>query len=223
MINHSIQHPNHHPDEALMYHFASGCTEEALNLILATHIYSCPQCQLLQKEAEDVCGHIFSTLPIDDEDMNGSFDALWNVIGQSHHEQGVSATIPKITQSPLETYLERNRHRLKVKNTFPRISETILPLSNDRIKVSIMDIGAGVKIPPHTHVGYELTQVLSGGFYDQKGSYHSGDLTIKDSSDNHSPTIFDDEPCQCLVVRCGDLKFTGSMSLIYNSLFKFLD
>lgn len=219
--------PNHHPDEALIYQFAKGSLEESFNLIISTHIHSCPKCQSKIAEAEDICGYFFSQLPkeavdntLSDED---TFDKLWKNISESEntvlHSSPVSK--PSIKRSPLENYLERNQSRLEKKSSFSNITETILPLSGNDIRVSIMEIGAAVEIPQHTHTGYEMTQIISGGFYDQKGSYHAGDMTIKDSNDFHAPKIFDDEPCKCLVVRCGSLKFTGSMGLIYNSLFKF--
>ncbi|MFT6072372.1 MAG: putative transcriptional regulator [Alphaproteobacteria bacterium] len=219
--------PNNHPHDDLIYTYAKGCKDEALNLILSTHFYSCNECQIFLQSAEHLFGDFFSDLPtnnlVSDTKSADVFDRIWETV-QSDCVSGKTTINPlNKKQSPLDRYLEKNKNKLQVNTNFPHISETILPLSTREVKVSIMNIDAGTEIPPHTHKGLELTQIISGGFYDQKSAYHAGDLTFKDHQDNHAPKIFDDSPCKCLVVRYGGLKFTGSMGLVYNSIFRLLD
>jgi|GEM_PF-3303492 len=221
--------PNHHPHDSLIYSFAKGSQDQALNLMLATHFHNCAHCSNLLNAAEHLYGGYISDLPQQASDIpsDHDFDQLWSKIETNNAHQH-NKTASKTTSSdkkltPLERYLNRNQHNLKINNNIPNISETILPLSNNDIKVSVLNIAAGTHIPQHTHQGLEMTQVISGGFFDEKSQYHAGDLSIKDQADNHTPVIFDDAPCVCLVVRYGSLKFTGSMRFVYNAMFKLLD
>jgi len=216
--------PMHHPDEALILKYAGGCQDEAINLIMSTHIHHCPHCQNALSNSENICGHYFSELDIakvKEGDLEKDFDQLWSKIENNGVSQEEYTKKERI--SPLDHYLQKNKKHIKQQSVFSNISEQILPISTDNIKVSIMEIGAGVTIPQHAHQGYEITQVLSGGFTDQKGIYNSGDMVIKGHNDQHEIKILEDAPCRSLVVRCGDLKFLGTKGILYNMLFKIFD
>jgi putative transcriptional regulator len=67
----------------------------------------------------------------------------------------------------------------------------------------------GLKIPPHTHTGTELTCVLTGAFIHEGGRYAAGDCDDADDHVAHSPVIDEGEECICLVAMQGEIQLTG--------------
>ena len=84
--------------------------------------------------------------------------------------------------------------------------------------VSILRAKPGAKVPQHTHEGIEMTLVLQGQLSDGGVIYSKGDLAINDEHDDHRPQITGEEVCYCLIVRRGDLRFTGTFSRFLNYL-----
>ncbi|MEN0652155.1 MULTISPECIES: cupin domain-containing protein [Hyphobacterium] len=65
----------------------------------------------------------------------------------------------------------------------------------------------GAAIPQHDHGGEELTLVLTGGFADEKGVYHRGDVAIGRAGEAHTPMGLPGEPCVCFAVSVGGYRF----------------
>ena len=65
----------------------------------------------------------------------------------------------------------------------------------------------GAAIPEHDHGGEELTLVLSGGFADETGVYHRGDVPVGRAGEPHQPIGLPGEPCICLAVSIGGYRF----------------
>lgn len=220
----------HHLSDELLYMYAGGCKEQALNLIISEHLHECGECSSRLFDIQEVMGDFFfestrNNSKETDTSLEHDFDNLWNALtSESNNNKNLSNKKENSkVLSPLESYLMKSKKYLKKKNVFPGLKETILPISGDDLKVSIMDLSPNINIPTHTHKGTEITMVLSGGFYDENGSYNAGDIILKDKEHTHSPRVYEDENCRCLVVRYGNLCFTGSMGLIYNPIFSLLD
>ncbi|BBE70962.1 ChrR family anti-sigma-E factor [Oharaeibacter diazotrophicus] len=86
----------------------------------------------------------------------------------------------------------------------------------DGFKTSLFWIGAGRKIPSHTHDGGEVTLVLEGGFSDALGSYERGDISINDASVDHVPVADEDGDCICFAVTDAPLRLTGRFGRLIN-------
>ena len=52
----------HHPDETLLLAYASGATDEALGLVVATHIAYCDQCRGVTARLEAIGGSLLQDL-----------------------------------------------------------------------------------------------------------------------------------------------------------------
>ena len=52
----------HHPDDALLLAYASGAADEAVSLILATHLSYCSQCRLRSGEMEAIGGALLEDM-----------------------------------------------------------------------------------------------------------------------------------------------------------------
>lgn len=77
------------------------------------------------------------------------------------------------------------------------------------IQASLMRIGAGRRMPEHTHTGQEVVLVLEGGFSDVHGHYRRGDIEIADDTFRHRPVADRDGDCVFFVVRDGPVRLTG--------------
>ncbi|WP_420432388.1 cupin domain-containing protein [Hyphobacterium sp.] len=80
-------------------------------------------------------------------------------------------------------------------------------LSEPGVDARLLKIQPGSGIPHHDHGGEELTLVLSGGFSDEAGSYHRGDVCYGEAGVAHRPVGLPGEPCICFAVSLGGYKF----------------
>lgn len=69
----------------------------------------------------------------------------------------------------------------------------------------------GAAIPRHDHGGEEMTLVLTGGFADEQGVYHRGDVAIGRAGDAHTPMGLPGEPCICFAVSVGGYRFRNPL------------
>ena len=72
--------------------------------------------------------------------------------------------------------------------------------------VIMLRVGAGQKVPQHTHTGTEYTQVLTGAFSDSFGRYRAGDCVEADEDVDHQPVVDPDGECICLAAVDGRLR-----------------
>jgi putative transcriptional regulator len=93
--------------------------------------------------------------------------------------------------------------------------------AGDKMHVSLLYIDKGTEIPNHTHLGLEMTLVLSGTICDENGEYGAGDLLINTPADTHTPHTRADEDCLCLSVLSAPLKFNKGLTRLLNPLQQF--
>jgi len=82
------------------------------------------------------------------------------------------------------------------------------------VDARLFKIEAGAAIPHHDHWGQELTLVLQGGFSDEKGVYHRGDVCIGEAGIPHTPVGLEGEPCICFAVSLGGYRFRNPLMSI---------
>lgn len=95
----------------------------------------------------------------------------------------------------------------------PGIKRLRLDVPGDA-KIEIIRIGAGTKVPWHTHKGQELTLCLAGEFSDANGVYGPGDFTVYDGSVRHQPVGSTTGPAYALAVTDAGLKFEGLLGAL---------
>ena len=93
--------------------------------------------------------------------------------------------------------------------------------AGDKMHVSLLYIDKGTEIPNHTHLGLEMTLVLSGTICDENGEYGAGDLLINTPADTHTPHTRADQDCLCLSVLSAPLKFNKGLTRLLNPLQQF--
>lgn len=79
----------------------------------------------------------------------------------------------------------------------------------DTERLYLMRVGAGMKMPEHSHTGEEWTLILTGSYSIEDEQFTPGDLHIVNEDRTHQPKIDDDEECVCLVMTQGPLKMKG--------------
>ncbi|MEM6603530.1 MAG: cupin domain-containing protein, partial [Pseudomonadota bacterium] len=154
---------------------------------------------------------------------NGAAHNHFNHGSTDHDTIAASKNIPsRLNKSPLEKHLQRVEHKVRHRSFFS-FSERVLPKTDEHSRVSLMNIKAGTKMPSHKHDGgCEMTLVLSGGYQDEFGTYNAGDFVIMDNKTLHSPGVFEDEACECLVVNMSQLKMAGRFGFLLDPFFKLI-
>ena len=96
----------------------------------------------------------------------------------------------------------------------PGIHQIELTLRHEEMPARLLRLKPGLKVPLHTHLGYERTCVLQGGFSDQGGDYVLGDVSVRDGSEVHEQRIHAGEPCIALIVSDAPLVPVGVLSTV---------
>lgn len=214
----------HHPREDLLVAFAAGKCSPDMNLIISTHLHYCSHCADFVASAEAIgaealksdTDHHF-TAASDDE-----FDAFWNNIIEAEGVTPEKAIKASENLSPLEHYMRKSARHIKRKNFFT-FTEDLFPTIEEGSRVSVMNLAAGTMMPAHTHDnGMEMTLILEGGYRDEFGTYNKGDFVIANNAITHSPQVFEDEDCKCLVVNTSRIRLTGRIGSLFDPIFRLI-
>ncbi len=206
----------HHLQPETVVAYAAGTLPAAMALVVGCHIERCEQCRQALRSAEALGGHMLETVsakPL-------SAAARDNVLAlldsepapvptrKSPSVKTVSNSGPAFLPQRLQALLGIDSFdQVKWRKLAPGIQKFNLPLKEGRS--FLLRIGAGLAMPVHSHKGSELTLLLQGGYRDELGSFHAGDVADLDSSVEHQPVAFEDEACICLAGMDEGLRFKG--------------
>lgn len=207
-----------HPDDMTLMDYAAGSLSIPQALAISVHMCFCHECRSLVKNFNHLGGALLETLKpasTDDsafETLMVSLEAQPHSVREKRHTRHASEEkgIPQFT-NPLLRYLPTSIDKLPWQRQTKEIGQfDLTSLVNVKgFHVALQKVKAGAKIPTHTHKGIEYTVLLSGGFSDEIGVYHTGDFIARDASHHHSPVALQNEDCVCLIVLSAPLKFTG--------------
>lgn len=96
------------------------------------------------------------------------------------------------------------------KSKMPGFREFDLP-DVDGCHLSMFWIKPGRTVPMHTHEGTEFSLIIDGAFFDERGRFGCGDISIADASVEHRPTAESERPCIGFAVTDGPLRLTGPL------------
>jgi putative transcriptional regulator len=223
----------HHPDHETLLDYAAGHTREPLALLVATHLALCPRCRREVADMEELGGVILE----DDEPSEIDSHSLDSVLarierGDDGEEKAPptekTAAAEPVSKSgnttlprPLRDYVGASPDEIRWKRLSGNVAEARLLDRFEGFETRLMRIGAGGRIPTHTHEGREYTLVLAGGFTDEFGHYLRGDVSVADSETTHQPVADADGDCICLAVTDAPLRFTGAIGRILNIINRF--
>lgn len=205
---------HHLQPETLMAH-AAGTLPAAMALVVGCHIEGCARCRREMQSAESIGGRVLESMPAKPL-TEGARNAVLARLDTAVTAAPQSAVSMPLADAAQGSFLPRmlksllnidDYNQLKWRKLAPGIEKFNLPLTEG--KSFLLRIGAGLAMPVHTHKGSELTLLLQGGYHDELGSFHVGDVADLDGSTEHQPVAFDDEACICLAGMDAGLKFRG--------------
>ncbi|MEH8020960.1 ChrR family anti-sigma-E factor [Rheinheimera metallidurans] len=220
-----------HPSTALLEQFAEGCLTADVSLALAAHIDLCPHCQQLSQDiTNDLAGQFVEQRVTT---SSTDWDAMLNSVLAQTEQTSMKPIANAVTSSNALQSIMVSQREFKLPRALQRLSAShgkwlhlggiataTLPTSSDH-HVSLLYISKGTEVPQHTHLGLEMTLVLSGKIVDENGEYHAGDLLINSPDDTHTPRTLPDEDCLCLSVLSAPLQFKKGLTRLLNPLQQF--
>jgi putative transcriptional regulator len=214
----------HHPDEDLLLAYASGASDEATALVIATHLAFCAQCRGQVDLMETIGGGLLENLPpapLAQTAFAATVAKLDMGLDSAPPYQRPARTPSRDgTPEPLRSYLGGDLSSVRWRRMGPRLA--YLPLFRRGTTSAKLLRGApGTEVGAHTHRGLEMTLVLKGGFTDATGNYGPGDLQVADGSLSHSPIADPGEDCINLAVTTGSLRFENWIQKMAGPLFGF--
>ena len=217
---------NMHPSSDLLLKYAMGNTTEAESLMISCHVAYCALCKAELSKYEKIGGYYLTN----HKELSVSKDLWQNILEkidglEQEHEQ-LNYTAHNIKSnlciegikvpSTLSTYLELDNDTSNWKSTINNVRYKDIRFNDKKINGKLLEIPANKSMPKHGHEALEATLVLHGGYSDEKGDYHKGDLVVASSGEVHSPVSSDTTGCLCLVVYSGSLQFKGLLGSILN-------
>lgn len=224
-MTHAVKY---HPGMMLMEQYVEGTLSADVALAVATHIDLCPHCQRLCQDIHNDMGSQLVEAKTAVADEQAKFDEMLNFIT----EQVPEKSLKNLNKTDTVTVTINNRE-FKIPRALSRLAKqhgkwlqlggiaTAKLPAGDKLHVSLLYIDKGTEVPNHTHLGMEMTLVLSGRICDENGEYGAGDLLINSPDDTHTPHTRVDEDCLCLSVLSAPLKFNNGLVRLLNPLQQF--
>ena len=215
-----------HPSSEMLFNHAMGNSSEAESLIIQGHIAYCSACKAEVAKYENIGGNYLNNndiTNISDDLLDKILDEIDNTdqhsIENNYIDHKISSSLtndPIRVPSFISDYLYSKKNTNTWNTAINNVRYTNLSFEDRNIKGSFLEIPAGKSMPRHGHEGDEATLVLHGGYSDERGSYHKGDLVIANDSEVHSPVASKQTGCLCLVVYSGSLRVKGLLGSLLN-------
>lgn len=214
---------SYHPHIEMLQQYAQGSLDDVSAFTIAVHLESCPHCKEQVRAFEQECGFALEQEVPDNQTPVQSLEQMLASITQTEQIKdpikllrqpktidvnGRSMTLPLALSKLYDRIGEWRNYGGKVYSAPIEIS--------GNARVNLMYMAEGVKVPEHTHKGFESTLVLHGGFSDEEGHYEVGDFLYKDASVKHSPQTQVGEDCLCLTVLTEPMIFTQGVARVFN-------
>ena len=195
----------HHPADELLLSYAAGATDEAVSLIVATHLTFCPSCRRMVAKGEVAGGALLEgseSVPLSDN----ALQAVMSRLDEPALKSRPASTSPSKVPAPLRAYVGDDLEAIRWTKIAGGISfKPLFRRGNSRVQLIRSSPGSGVGL--HTHRGEEFTLCLSGGYTDVTGEYAAGDWQSTTPDILHRPVADEGEDCIVLAVSDAPLLF----------------
>ena len=213
----------HHLSDEFLVEYANGSLPGPEALVVGSHLAICAECRDRVETFETVSAVLLEEGEVEAVSP-GALEAILAKIDGPEEEDSApliefDRDTLEIIPPPLRTYLDGSLSDLDWKRTGRGIEEASLVRDED-IRISLLRIRAGQKVPSHTHRGEEFTLVLSGGYADGDDHFGKGDVSLADSAKDHAPVADSNGPCLCLTVRNGATRLTGPIGRFLNPVMR---
>lgn len=215
--------PTHHLADELLLDYAAGVCDEAVSLLIASHLTLCPSCRTRAEHLDAVGGEMMAAL----QPQAMADDALERLLGRLDEPEApaparpaananASAVLPRV----LQDYVGGSADQIPWKPLGLGVDHCELSVEG-RSRAVLLRVPPGRAVPQHTHEGNEYVLVLQGGFSDQCGHFGRGDVESADGSVDHRPVADPGEVCICLAVLDGPMRLTSVIGRALNHFIKF--
>ncbi len=200
----------HHPSDETVFSYTAGALPAALALVVGCHLQYCGRCRALAARGEELGGSLLAGLearPLSAgrrESMMALLDRPVAVAPAPKVSTADSGQLPTLLRKLVE---QDSYDALAWKSIVPGVKRIDLQCGEG--EAMLLRIGAGKKMPVHSHRGQEMTLILRGGYRDLVGQFNTGDFADLDGSTEHQPVADADEDCICLAGLDAPLKFKG--------------
>jgi putative transcriptional regulator len=213
----------HHLSDEFLVEYANGSLPGPEALVVGSHLAICAECRDRVETFETVSAVLLEEGEVEAVSP-GALEAILAKIDGPEEEDSApliefDRDTLEIIPPPLRTYLDGSLSDLDWKRTGRGIEEASLVMDED-VRISLLRIRAGQKVPSHTHRGEEFTLVLSGGYADGDDHFGKGDVSLADSAKDHAPVADSNGPCLCLTVRNGATRLTGPIGRFLNPVMR---
>lgn len=200
----------HHPSEPMVAAYATGRLDFGQHVAVATHLHACARCRRQVRAAEATGGDLLSALP----PAPLADDAFAKLEARLAEPDRPLLSQPKPADAasdiPGLPSFVRQYSFDNWRPVAPALEARAIRLPHDtRTRVFLLKARPGSRLLLHTHKGFELTCVLTGGFSHEGGHFGPGDFDVGDSAVSHEPWIDAGEDCVSLVAMQGSLKLRG--------------
>ena len=209
-----------HPSSGILELYANGSLSEGMDIFVKGHLHFCPICRSKIELLEMVAGELLSNSLDASKITPPSFQSVLEKIAGNNldHPEEIRPSIEGGTlPTMINNLVGRTSDDIKWRFRLPGISDYQISNNNGE-EISLLKAEPGARIFQHTHEGEEATLVLSGALQDGKKVLRAGDVSVANEEHTHNPAIIGDEPCVCLIVMSGKVRFTGRFTRAINFL-----
>ncbi len=213
----------YHPADDVLLKYVTGGFDTAYNIVLASHVSQCLQCQNSVALHQEIGGQAL----VEQKPVDMKISAL-DLLESSAPEideppapitSDYSQTFDIKTPGILSTYLGKALDALKWQSLSPSLKQHVIKADGKAV-ARLLWMAPGKSVPPHGHQGEEMTLILSGGYYDGDEAYTAGDLHIADHKTPHVPVAMEDKPCLVLTATDAPLIFSGIIPKLLQPFYK---
>lgn len=196
--------------EGLFIEYSAGGLSAAARTLVATHLGLRPRARARVAELEALGGAIMDATPVSTLSED-ALDAVLARIGAEPVAEPAAndrATYANGLPAPLGRLVDPPKDRRDWRRVSAGVYKwPVEALTDASSEAWLFSIDPGCTIPAHTHEGQEITLVLEGAFEDHTGRYGPGDIEVGDGRLEHTPKVIGSEPCLCLAVVDGAMRF----------------
>ena len=210
----------HHLSDTTLGEYANGLLNEALEVVVVSHLTLCPSCRSRSELADRMGGYFIETsdyakpalsaqqLLARAHSDSSSVDSFGEISSDhSNPDSPPPVIMPGIPQ-PLARRLPANLDQISWKRLSKGIQHVDLSAAvNNKGAFKLLKLEPGTEVLEHSHGEHELTLVLRGSYTDDIGRFSVGDVADLGPKDSHKPVIDSEEPCIALIATNSPIRY----------------
>ena len=197
--------PELHPAEETLLDHASGRTSRHLRPLIEAHLELCPTCRSAVADLASP-GGVFLRAAAGPSPSPSCWNRLLARLDDAVAEVSLPAPLPLAARAELPCGVTTSW------GGFYTRGARFFVLEHDRTRDSLLGMArmpGGRRFPRHTHLGFEHSVVLAGGYRDENGTFEVGDWEVCPPGSEHGPDTLEGEACWILFTVERPVRFHG--------------